>query len=158
MQSRRFVRCFIMAVTVVFMPISLSLTGFAPAHAAAQQDPQAEHARTQRELQSLQNEIQQRRQSIERRQQRLSSGERDLRNLETQVQSAARQLRETELKIASVEGHIYELEQEQARLQTQVIQQAEALAAQIESAYKNGQHGFLKLLLNQINSAKLLYL
>ena len=152
----RFMRSFIVAVTVVFISASLMLAELTltPAYAVAQQDPQAEHARTQRELQSLQNEIQQRRQSIERRQQRLSSGERDLRNLETQVQSAARQLRETELKIASVEGHIYELEQEQARLQAQVAQQAEALAAQIESAYKNGEHGFLKLLLNQDNPAR----
>ena len=120
----------------------------------AQEDPQQEHARAQRELQSLQNEIQRRRQSIERRQQRLSSSERELRNLETQVQSAARLLRETELKIASVEGHIYELEQEQAELQQQLAAQAEALSAQIESAYQTGQHTFLQLLLNQDNPAR----
>ncbi|EGN74473.1 membrane-bound metallopeptidase [Idiomarina sp. A28L] len=115
---------------------------------------QAEHARAERQLQALQNEIQQRRRSLEQRQQRLSSGERELRNLETQVQSASRSLRETELKIASVEGHIYELEQEQSRLQTEVETQAAALADQIESAYRNGDHGFLKLLLNQDNPAR----
>ncbi len=117
-------------------------------------DTQAEHARAERQLQELQREIQQRRRSLEQRQQRLSSGERELKNLETQVQSASRSLRETELKIASVEGHIYELEQEQSRLQTEVKTQAEALADQIESAYRNGDHGFLKLLLNQDNPAR----
>ncbi|RUO23356.1 peptidase M23 [Aliidiomarina iranensis] len=117
-------------------------------------DAQAEHARAEQQLQTLQNEIQQRRRSIEQRQQRLSSGERELRNLETQVQNASRLLRETELKIASVEGHIYELEQEQQQLQSDVEAQAAALADQIESAYRNGDHGFLKLLLNQDNPAR----
>ena len=139
--------------SLIVLIVALALVALPSSVSFARESPQQEHARAQRELQSLQNEIERRRRSIERRQQRLSGSERELRNLETQVQTAARALRETELKIASVEGHIYELEQEQAELQQKLKNQAEALSTQIESAYQSGQHTFMQLLLNQNNPA-----
>ncbi|RUO20619.1 murein hydrolase activator EnvC family protein [Aliidiomarina haloalkalitolerans] len=117
-------------------------------------DPRAEQARAEQQLAALQKEIQQQRRAIERRQERLSRTERELRELETKVQQASQTLRQTELRIAQVEGHIYELESEQERLQGEVTTQANLLADQIESAYRNGDEGFLKMLLNQQSPAK----
>ncbi|MCL4410345.1 MAG: peptidoglycan DD-metalloendopeptidase family protein [Gammaproteobacteria bacterium] len=117
-------------------------------------DPRAEQARAEQQLAALQREIQQQRRAIERRQERLSRTERELRDLETKVQQASQTLRQTELRVAQVEGHILELENEQERLQGEVTTQANLLADQIESAYRNGDEGFLKMLLNQQSPAK----
>lgn len=125
-----------------------------PLATAQVNDPAAEAARAAQQLQSLQREIQQRRQSIERRQQRLTRSERELRQLESQVQQAAQALQETQQRILSVEAHIQALEIEQVRLQAEVEQQANRLADQIESAYRSGDHGFLKMLLNQQSPAR----
>ncbi|WP_194756118.1 murein hydrolase activator EnvC family protein [Aliidiomarina indica] len=120
----------------------------------AQDQTAAEAAQTERQLQALQREIEQSRQRLERRQQRLSRSERELRQLETQVQQAAQALQATEQKIQSVQAHITELEEEQTRLQSDLEQQAQLLSDQIESAYRNGDHSFLKMLLNQQSPAR----
>ncbi|TRW48975.1 peptidoglycan DD-metalloendopeptidase family protein [Aliidiomarina halalkaliphila] len=131
----------------------LSLCGL-PAAFAQSNNAAAEAAQTEQQLQQLQREIQQSRQRLERRQERLSRSERELRQLETQVQQAARALQATDQKIQSVQSHITELEQEQARLQSDLEQQAQLLSDQIESAYRNGDHSFLKMLLNQQSPAR----
>lgn len=132
----------------------MSMMVLAPPSIAQSNNPAEEAARAERQLQQLQRDIQQRRQSLERRQQRLSRGERELRQLETQVQQATQALQETQQRIRSVEAHIQELEKEQTRLQSEVEQQAAHLSDQIESAYRSGDHGFLKMLLNQQSPAR----
>lgn len=144
--------CFRHGLLTVLVSLSVIISAsVVPSHA---NDPRAEQARAEQQLAALQREIQQQRRAIERRQERLSRTERELRELESKVQQASQAVRQTELRIAQVEGHIYELEQEQARLQSEVETQANLLADQIESAYRNGDEGFLKMLLNQQSPAR----
>ena len=98
---------------------------------------EAEKERKQAELNAIQEQIAERLDALKQRQQQLTRSERELQELEQ----------------AELQQRIDANLSRQSELQQQQKQQADALEQQVANAYTNGEHDFLKLLLNQQNPA-----
>ena len=134
--------------------LTLTVTLIAPTFAFAQADvSEAEKARKEAELEAVQEEIASRLATLESRQQKLTDTEQKLQTLERDTASVAGRLQATRAEIRQLEQRISSNEQQQRQLQQQQRQQAKALEQQIANAYANGDHDFLKLLLNQQDPA-----
>lgn len=116
---------------------------------AQQVDPQAEHARAERQLKELQKNIQQQQRQFTRQQTQLNQTEKKLRAIEQKVAHSTQTLQHTAQELVQLQKQIQHLQTEQTQLQMKLQQQAELLADQIETAYRSGQGGFFKLMLNQ---------
>lgn len=112
-------------------------------------DTQAERARAQQQLSTIQDEIEKRRASVQRRQQRLSSIQQQLKDIESQIAGHSQTIERISRELTENEQRITELEAEQRRLQELLATQAQLLEDQIESAYRSGGHDFIQMLLNQ---------
>lgn len=127
----------------------------APPAAYAQQPSAADKAEKQAELEAIQEKIASRLEALEQRQQRLTKTERELKQLEQKTSSLATELRNTRQQQQQLEQRIDANRQRQQQLQKKQQQQLQWLQKQLVNAYTNGQHDFLKLLLNQQDPAKL---
>lgn len=117
-------------------------------------DPEAEHARAQAELEALQEAIAERRASLVAREEALSATEQALREAEQAVAETTQELQQTARELEAIAHDIAELETEQSRLEQELTQQADLLAEQIESAYRADDYSFLRMLLNQESPAR----
>ncbi|RUO76050.1 murein hydrolase activator EnvC family protein [Idiomarina seosinensis] len=131
----------------------VSITGLPTAY--AQQASAADKAEKQAQLEAIQQKIASRLEALEQRQQRLTKTEQRLRELEQKTASLATDLRNTRQQQQQLEQRIDANKQRQQQLQAKQQQQLKWLQKQLVSAYTNGQHDFLKLLLNQQDPAKL---
>lgn len=116
---------------------------------------EAEKARKEAELKAVQTEIASRLDALASRQQELTSTEQELQALEQKTAAVARRLQATRTEIRQLEERITSNQQQQTQLQQQQQQQAKALEQQIANAYANGEHDFIKLLLNQQDPANI---
>lgn len=121
----------------------------------AQQPSASEQAATEAQLQAIAQELEKRQAALNQRSKQLSLTERELQQLELQMSAVAAELNSTERSLTQLQQELTALQQQQQQLQQQRQQQLQALATQIEGAYRIGQHDFLKLLLNQQNPAEL---
>ncbi|MDV6316285.1 murein hydrolase activator EnvC family protein [Idiomarina sp. HP20-50] len=115
----------------------------------AQDYSEDDKASTEAEIAAVNAELEKRLQAIRERSSALNSTERELRNLEIKTAEIAGALRKTETDLEQVNSNIAESEQQRDQLQKKQKQQMTLLEDQLVSAYMNGQHDFLKMLLNQ---------
>lgn len=114
---------------------------------------EADKERKQAELNAIQEQIAERLDTLKQRQQQLTRSERELQELEQKTAQLARRLQQTRREQAELQQRIDANLSRQSELQQQQKQQADALEQQVANAYTNGEHDFLKLLLNQQNPA-----
>ncbi|MBJ7266975.1 peptidoglycan DD-metalloendopeptidase family protein [Idiomarina abyssalis] len=117
--------------------------------AVAQDYSEDDKASTEAEIAAVKEELAERLQAIEERNAELSSTEQQLRDLEIRTAEVAGSLRKTQTKLDSVNAEIAESERKRKELQQKQKQQMALLEDQLVSAYMNGDHDFLKMLLNQ---------
>ena len=134
------------------MLVSLAIAPFSIQADAV--DTQTERARAQQQLSDLQADIEKRRQSVQRRQQRLSSIQQQLKAIESQIAQHRQAIARIGRELAANEQRISELETERQRLWELLASQAQLLEDQIDSAYRSGNHDFIKMLLNQQDPAR----
>lgn len=115
----------------------------------AQDYSEDDKASTQAEIEAVKEELAKRLQAIEKRSSALNSTERQLRDLEIKTSEIAGSLRQTETKLKEINTEIADSEQRREELREQQKQQMTQLEDQLVSAYMNGNHDFLKMLLNQ---------
>lgn len=140
-------------VLIISLLLSLFYTG--SVQALLQQPSEADKQRKQAELEAIQEQIAERLEQLEDRKQELSDSEEALRELEQAMSTAAQRIRETQQQQNELQQRIQANESEVAELQRQQQQHAEQLQRQVAKAYTNGEHDFLKLLLNQQDPAEL---
>lgn len=138
----------------IFLSAFLALSFSAAALAQAEMS-EAEKARKEAELREVQNEIVSRLEALDSRQRKLTRTEQKLQELEQKTSAIAKRLQATHNQIRQLLTEIEHNEQRQTQLRQQQQQQADALEQQIANAYANGQHDFLKLLLNQQDPASI---
>ncbi|MGM0526654.1 MAG: murein hydrolase activator EnvC family protein [Pseudomonadota bacterium] len=141
---------FLLLLVSVFF---VGFTGLSPAY--AQQPSAADKAEKQEQLEAIQEKIASRLEALEQRQQRLTKTEQKLKQLEQKTASLATELRNTRQQQQQLQQPIDANRQRQKQLQAKQQQQLKWLQKQLVSAYTNGQHDFLKLILNQQDPAKL---
>lgn len=129
------------------------IAGAGLAEAAAQQPSEAEKEAKQQQLAEVQKQIEKRLQALEQRRKKLTETEQELKQLEQKTAQLASQLRQTRQQQQRLEQRIAANRDRQQQLQDEQKQQAEWLQKQVVSAYTNGEHDFLKLLLNQQDPA-----
>lgn len=84
-----------------------------------------------------------------------SALEQQLKNDDLAISKVAKAINDTEQQLKDTQKKISTLSQEKQVLQSQKNAQEQLLAQQLRSAYSTGQHGYLKLLLNQDQSEKI---
>lgn len=115
----------------------------------AQDYSEDDKASTEAEIAAVKAELADRLRAIRERSSALSSTEQELRDLEMKTAEIAGALRQTETDLEQVNRDIAESEKQRDELQRKQKQQLTLLEDQLVSAYMNGQHDFLKMLLNQ---------
>lgn len=131
----------------LFWAVALGLVFISPG--LAQDYSEDDKASTQAEIEAVKEELAKRLQAIEKRSSALNSTERQLRDLEIKTSEIAGSLRQTETKLKEINTEIADSEQRREELREQQKQQMTQLEDQLVSAYMNGNHDFLKMLLNQ---------
>lgn len=117
--------------------------------AFAQDYSEDDKASTEAEIAAVKAELAARLRAIKERSSALTSTEQELRELEIKTAEIAGAVRQTESKLEQVNRDIAESEKQRDELQRKQKQQLNLLEDQLVSAYMNGQHDFLKMLLNQ---------
>ncbi|MRJ44532.1 peptidoglycan DD-metalloendopeptidase family protein [Idiomarina loihiensis] len=133
----------------LFWAVALGLVVISPG--LAQDYSEDDKASTQAEIAAVKEELAKRLQAIEERSSALNSTERQLRDLEIKTSEIAGSLRQTETELKEITAEIADSEQRREELKQKQKQQMTQLEDQLVSAYMNGKHDFLKMLLNQQN-------
>ena len=81
--------------------------------------------------------------------------EKHLQNDDLAIENVAKKIKATKKSIEKTQSKISSLSIEEEKLTSQKNNQEQLLAQQLHSAYTNGQHDYLKLLLNQDQSEKI---
>ncbi|RUO69461.1 murein hydrolase activator EnvC family protein [Idiomarina ramblicola] len=115
----------------------------------AQDYSEDDKASTEAEIQAVNDELAERIKAIEERSSALNSTEQQLRDLEIRTAEIAGSLRQTQTELKQINQEITDSEQRRNELQQKQKQQVALLEDQLVSAYMNGNHDFLKMLLNQ---------
>lgn len=131
----------------LFWAVALGLVVISPG--LAQDYSEDDKASTQAEIAAVKEELAKRLQAIEERSSALNSTERQLRDLEIKTSEIAGSLRQTETELKEITAEIADSEQRREELKQKQKQQMTQLEEQLVSAYMNGKHDFLKMLLNQ---------
>jgi len=134
--------------------VSFSLCFTAWTVHAQQSDSEAERAATEAQLEAIQQELERRQADKGERERQLTRTERQLQRLEEQMNAVANELNQTRNELAATEQRLAALDADLKRLQQQEQQQLELLERQVDSAYRSGQHDFLKMVLNQDDPSK----
>ena len=146
----------LLQLTLLTLFAALTLSQPVAASALLQATPsEAEKAKREAQLDAVQQEIKARLEALAERQKALSRTERQLQQIEKKTATLANQLQQTRREARQLEQRITSNQQQQSSLQQQRQQQANALEQQVANAYTNGQHDFLKLLLNQQDPAQI---
>lgn len=132
----------------------LMLASIAPAYGQLTASAE-DKARKEAELTAVQEEISSRLAALKSRQQRLSRTEQALQEIERKTAAIANRLQSTRNERRQLAQRIESNQAQQATLKQQQQQQAKALEKQVANAYTNGEHDFLKLLLNQQDPSKI---
>ncbi|QFI53351.1 murein hydrolase activator EnvC [Aeromonas simiae] len=101
------------------------------------------------ELGKVQGQIKAQQQTVRLGKQELAKLAAQLKQDEMVVSSAAAKLDETRNQLKQSEARIQELAKEKVELESQATKQKALLAKQAESAFRSGEHDYLKVLLNQ---------
>lgn len=131
----------------LFWAVALGLVVISPG--LAQDYSEDDKASTQAEIAAVKEELAKRLQAIEERSSALNSTERQLRDLEIKTSEIAGSLRQTDTGLQEITAEIADSEQRREELKQKQKQQMTQLEDQLVSAYMNGKHDFLKMLLNQ---------
>lgn len=123
------------------------LLAWAPAISQAQSDEELARA----ELKALQAEIDQVSREITRARKRQSNLEKQLRETEVQLGQLQNALRANRANIAAGKAELSELEGRRNQLEEARNRQQARIASELETAWKMGQQGQVKVLLNQEN-------
>ncbi len=123
--------------------------GLVPAVALGEDEAEKREA----ELEALQERIGALREALEGDRERHDDATRQLRAAEEEVASLGRELRRTDAAVREHEARLAELRSEQAERTEQIEEERDALARQIQGAYRTGREEQIKLLLNQEDPA-----
>ncbi|WP_406671967.1 murein hydrolase activator EnvC family protein [Natronospira sp.] len=125
--------------------LGLAMSG----HAEESSDSEARQA----ELEALQSRIQSLRENLEAERGQRDQASEALRAAEEEVNRLGRELRRIESDIAAREARLDDLQSEKTEREQEIATEREALARQIQGAYRTGREEQLKLLLNQEDPA-----
>lgn len=125
-----------------------------PTVQAQSSDAEAERAATEAQLEAIQQELEKRQADMGERERRLSRTERQLQQMEAQISAVATELNDTENALRDIQLRLDELATQLQQLQAQEKRQLELLEKQVDTAYRGGQHDFLKMVLNQNDPAR----
>lgn len=131
---------------VIALLVLAIVAWLAPPAAGAQQDPERELARVQREIAALARELQAR---IGRR----DDGMAKLREIELALAASRSELDSLAASVADQAARQAEIGAEQARIRQRLADEQAALAEQIRMSYQAGPEEFARLLLSQQNPA-----
>ena len=126
----------------------------APPHAAAQQASAEEQAKTEAQLEQIATELKRREAAIGQRAEQLSLTERELKQLEQQMATVASELNRTQEQLKDAQGRINDLQSQAQALERQLSQQRKLLEKQLDTAYRVGEHDYLRLILQQQEPSK----
>lgn len=126
----------------------------APLHAAAEQASAEEQAKTEAQLEQIAAELKRREAAIGQRAEQLSLTERELKQLEQQMATVASELNRTQEQLNDAQGRINDLQSQAQALERQLSQQRKLLEKQLDTAYRVGEHDYLRLILQQQEPSK----
>jgi len=106
------------------------------------------HADDRSQLQSIQADIAAKERAVRQQQQQRTSLLAQLKAQEQAIAAAARQLRETQNTLAQLNKQIAEMNASIAKLEAQRASQERNLAAQLDAAFRQGEHTGIQLLLS----------
>lgn len=106
------------------------------------------HADDKQQLQSIQQDIAAKERAVRQQQQQRSVLLAQLKTQEEAISAASRKLRETQNTLADLNNQIATLNNSLAKLQKQQATQERNLAAQLDAAFRQGQHTGIQLILS----------
>ncbi|HDG1679925.1 murein hydrolase activator EnvC [Kluyvera ascorbata] len=106
------------------------------------------HADDRSQLQSIQADIAAKERAVRQQQQQRATLLAQLKAQEQAIAAAARQLRETQNSLAQLNAQIAEMNASIARLEKQRAAQERNLAAQLDAAFRQGEHTGIQLILS----------
>ena len=106
------------------------------------------HADDRSQLQSLQADIAAKERAVRQQQQQRATLLAQLKAQEQAIAAAARQLRETQNSLAQLNAQITEMNANIAKLEKQRAMQERNLAAQLDAAFRQGEHTGIQLILS----------
>lgn len=118
-------------------------------------NPKEKKAEQEAKLVQIRKNIQKTVKAIEAKNRKRSKMEKQLDGLERKISASNKALRKTNIAITLNQRELSDLALEQKQLNKQLAYQLEQLRAQIYSAYANGEHTQLKLLLDQKDPTQL---
>lgn len=110
--------------------------------------PFSSHADDKQQLQSIQQDIAAKERAVRQQQQQRSVLLAQLKAQEEAISAASRKLRETQNTLADLNNQITALNSSLAKLQKQQAAQERNLAAQLDAAFRQGQHSGIQLILS----------
>jgi septal ring factor EnvC (AmiA/AmiB activator) len=115
---------------------------------AAQQNKQTQ---TTQQLSEIKQAIANQQSKIDQANKTLSQLYAELKQNDLAIADVAKKLQKTNQQLAETQQNIRSLQQQQTELEQKKKQQESLLGEQLRAAYSNGQHDYIKLLLNQKN-------
>ena len=106
------------------------------------------HADDRDQLKSLQQDIAEKERAVRQQQQQRGKLQEQLKSQDQAIAAASRQLRETEATLKQLNAQVAELNASVAKLEKQKAVQESNLAAQLDAAFRQGQHTGLQLILS----------
>ncbi len=106
------------------------------------------HADDRDQLKSIQQDIAEKERAVRQQQQQRSKLQVQLKSQDQAIAAASRQLRETEATLTQINAQVAELNASLAKLEKQKAAQERNLAAQLDAAFRQGQHTGLQLILS----------
>ena len=106
------------------------------------------HADDRSQLQSIQADIAAKERAVRQQQQQRATLLAQLKAQEQAIAAAARQLRETQNSLAQLNAQIAEMNANIAKLEKQRAMQERNLAAQLDAAFRQGEHTGIQLILS----------
>ncbi len=110
--------------------------------------PLSAHADDRDQLKSLQDDIAAKERAVRQQQQQRAKLLAQLKSQEQAIAAASRKLRETQNTLAELNRQIAEMNASIAKLEKQKAAQERNLAAQLDAAFRQGQHSGLQLILS----------
>ncbi len=141
-------------IMVLALFITIIPVGFVGAAAQRSSENQQEQ-QTNNKLKDVHKEIAKQRQTIAKTSKKRQKLEARLKKDELAIAVVAKKVNETNTQLTTTKTSIAKLKQEKIKLLQQKQQQQKLLAQQLRAAYSNGDHDYLKLILNQEKPASI---
>lgn len=110
--------------------------------------PLPAHADDKQQLESIQQDIAAKERAVRQQQQQRAGLLEQLKTQEQAIAVASKKLHETQVVLADLNQQISEMNASIAKLEKQKAQQEQNLAAQLDAAFRQGQHSGLQVVLN----------